>query len=339
MADRFIDIASYQDVTNGAAVASTGVKGAWIKLTGETGYENPKRVQQIDSLRNAGLAVGGYHFGDPRIDAIGQARHFGNDARARGVLEEGSLFPMFDAENAGFTWTAGGLNTYIRVWRDVLRAEFGVLDFLVYGSESWWCNGMIDPDVWGDDHAWNWVANYNDRPGQLTLGWSHPQDALHQWRSDAVPFPGIVSDGLDDNVTLRGHTRESLTIGDTVPNISQSDLDKLLAAADKITHLFDPTDDDRPLPIATADDLAGHVLSIRGLQEKMRNAEAIDRVSIAATEGLCNQILAALQNLAVAGQTQEGFDNLFRTSPLTKDLLRDGAVFIDNDPPVPPQGG
>lgn len=219
---RFLDIASHQSVTAASAVAGTDVEGVWVKLTGELGYENPSRFQQIDSLRNAGLAVGGYHFGDPRVGAADQARHFGNDAQARGVLNEGSLFPMFDAENVPpvLMWASPAqLNRYIREWRDVQRGEFGVIDFLVYGSESWFTSGWIDPDVWGDDHAWNWVANYNGMPGRLR-SWNHPQDALHQWRSNAIPFPGIVASGLDDNVALRGHTRDSLTIGDTDMNLT-----------------------------------------------------------------------------------------------------------------------
>lgn len=318
MADTFIDIASYQSVTDAGAVARTGIAGAWVKLTGELGYENPKRDQQVNSLRDDGLAVGGYHFGDPRVDPAVQARHFCTDAQRLRLLDEGSLFPMFDAENAesvGLRWSSPAqLNHYIGVWSSVLRSEFGGLDYLVYGSESWFTSGWIDPDVWSDDHAWNWVANYNGRPGVLTLGWNHPQDALHQWRSDGVPFPGISANGLDVNVALRGHTRESLTIGENVPNISQTDLDKLLTAAEKVTHLFTVTDDDRPLPIGSPDDLAGHVLSLRGLQERMRNAEAIDRVAIANIETVVNQILngqtTGPQVTLTDAQAQAGFESL-----------------------------
>lgn len=345
MADTFIDIASYQSVTDAGAVARTGIAGAWVKLTGELGYENPKRVQQVESLRAAGLAVGGYHFGDPRVDPVVQARHFGADAEARGVLDEGSLFPMFDAENAesvGLRWSSPAqLNHYIGVWSSVLRSEFGGLDFLVYGSESWFTSGWIDPDVWSDDHAWNWVANYNGRPGILTLGWNHPQDALHQWRSDGVPFPGISANGLDVNVALRGHTRESLTIGENVPNISPTDLDKLLAAAEKVTHNYKVTDGTpaRPLPLDVADDVVGHVMSERARLEQFIEGWRLMNTAVANIETLANQIRDALENLAVAGQTQEGFDALFRTSPLAKGLLREGAVFVDNDPPNPPVGG
>jgi lysozyme len=221
---RYLDIASYQDVTDAAKVADTDVEGVWAKLTGELGYVNPKREQQINSLRDAGLAVGGYHFGDPRVNPVTQARHFGGEAQRLGLLERDALFPMFDAENAesiGLKWSsAAQVNDYIGTWRSTLRAEFGMLDYLVYGSESWFTSRWIDPRVWGDANAWNWVANYNGRPGVFTLGWSHPQDALHQWRSNAIPFPGISANGLDDNVTVRGHTRESLTIGDSDMQLS-----------------------------------------------------------------------------------------------------------------------
>ena len=126
---------------------------------------------------------------------------------------------------------------------------------------------------------------------------------------------------------------------DDMANFTEEQRDVVVAAARKILAEYDPTADDRPLPIATPDDITGHVLSIRGLQQKMREAEAIDRVSIAAIETVVNQILQALTQLQVSGQTQEGFDALFRTSPLAKGLLREGAVFVDNDPPNPPSGG
>lgn len=319
---RLIDIASHQSVTDADAVARTDVEGAWIKLTGELGYENPKRDQQVGSLRDAGLAVGGYHFGDPRVDAATQARHFGADAARLGLLSEGSLFPMFDAENAGgLTWSSPGqLNTYIRVWRDVLRSEFGVLDFLVYGSESWFTSGWIDPDVWGDAHAWNWIANYNGRPGVLTLGWAHSQDALHQWRSDAVPFPGISASGLDDNVTLRGHTTESLTIGDAVPNISQTDLDKLLAAAEKLTHEFRVSDggpgDVRPddYPASRPDDVVGHTMTLRAWQDRHIGLSRSMNDGVARIETVVNAILNGQtgepQVTLTDAQAQAGFESL-----------------------------
>lgn len=320
MADTFIDIASYQSVTDAPAVARTGTAGAWVKLTGELGYENPKRDQQVNSLRNAGLAVGGYHFGDPRVDPVVQARHFGRDATRLGLFKPGSLFPMFDAENSesvGLKWSSPAqLNNHIAVWESVLRSEFGMRDYLVYGSESWFTSRWIDPRVWGDDHAWNWVANYNGRPGVLTLGWSHPQDALHQWRSDGVPFPGISASGLDVNVALRGHTRASLTIGnegDWLMSLTNEEQRELLDAARKLTTLFSPTDDDRPLPIGTRDDIPGHILSVRGLQEKMRNAQAGDRKSIAAIEGIVNQLLArdgGAQVTLTDAQAQAGFESL-----------------------------
>lgn len=293
---RFLDIASYQTVTDADAVAAAGVDGVWVKLTGEQGYENPRRFQQIDSLRAAGVAVGGYHFGDPRVDATQQARHFGNDAAARGVLAAGSLFPMFDAEDSpsqGLVWSsAAQLNDYFGVWDSVLRSEFGVEDTMIYGSESWFTGRKIDPRVWGSDRIWHWIANYNGRPGALTLGWSHPQDALHQWRSDAVPFPGIVAGGLDDNVPLRGHTRESLTIGDDVPNVPQDVLDKLLNAAEKITHEYRVTDGDpaRPLALDVPDDLPGQVMSGRARLEQFIVGWRGTNTGVANIETLINQV-------------------------------------------------
>lgn len=311
---RFLDIASYQNVTDAPAVAATDVDGVWVKLTGEMGYENPRRFQQLDSLRGAGLGVGGYHFGDPRVDYVGQARHFGADAQARGVLAEGSLFPMFDAENTvGITWTATSLNACILVWRDVLRAEFGVVDFLVYGSESWWRNGMIDPRVWGDEHAWNWIANYNGRPGSLTLGWSHPQDALHQWRSDAVPFPGIVASGLDDNTPLRGHTRESLTIGKAggwLMTLSSAEQQEILDKTRMIyTAIWGPSTEAPTVGggPGTPETIQDTVQRVATRQQAHIDFDHLNANSIAAIETVVNRID---QREAGAGMTEAERDQL-----------------------------
>lgn len=309
MAERLLDIASYQDVTDAGAVARTDVRGVIGKLSQGNTYLNP-RAGQLLALRDAGLPVGGYHFGDPKVDAVTQARYFGNRLKSLGLLTDGSIFPAYDAENVPsdnpalrITWpNALTLNKHILIWRDVLRSEYGAGGLMVYGSESWWRSGMIDPNVWGDGDMWNWVANYNGRPGVLTLGWSHPQDAIHQWRSDAirpgVTFPGINASGLDDNITLNGLTVGDLTIGgDDMAGFTAEDRQKLLDAADKITHQFTVTDDVRPVPLDEPDDVVGHVLSLRGLTIAMRDSGRIQGSSLAAVEGLVNRIAAGVTRL------------------------------------------
>lgn len=87
-------------------------------------------------------------------------------------------------------------------------------------------------------------------------------------------WPGV--DGSFDNPS-----KTPTSQGGLMANLTETEQREILAAARKLTDLFKPTDDDRPLPIGTPDDIPGHILSVRGLQEKMRNAQAGDRKVLA----------------------------------------------------------
>lgn len=213
----------------------------------------------------------------------------------------------------------------------VLRARLDGYDPTIYVNErnDWepTRRAFLAADV--PEPHW-WVANYDGSPsipaGAVAKQFAHPpmlENRHYDLSVVADYWPGVDNPGEDS----------------LMASFTDEQRDVVVAAARKIVAEYDPTADNRPLPIGTADDITGHVLSIRGLQEKMRNAEAIDRVAIANIETLCNQLVSLLGQLQVSGMTQEGFDALFRTSPLTPGLLREGSVFVDNDPPKPPQGG
>ncbi|WNV88342.1 glycoside hydrolase family 25 protein [Umezawaea sp. Da 62-37] len=210
--EHLIDISVYNSVNDWNAVRADGIVGASIKVSQQVNYLNPSCGAQVAGARAAGVAPGGYHFGDPRVNAAQQAQFFVNNARQFGLFDDGALAPMYDAEN----WEGGGLvwpspqvlNSHIAEHIRVVRQETGVARHLVYGSLSWWQSRWIDPDVWADEDVLLWVAVYNGQPGYLQ-GWSHPNDALHQHTSDGIVsgIPGRV----DKNVTLRGRR-----IGDLV---------------------------------------------------------------------------------------------------------------------------
>jgi len=210
-----IDISSYNAVNDWNAVRANGIVGASIKVSQQVNYLNPLCGQQAAGARGAGIAPGGYHFGDPRVSPTAQAQFFVDNARQHGFFNDEALAPMYDAEN----WEGGGLvwpspqvlNDHIREHIRVVRAETGVQRHLVYGSLSWWQSRWIDPDAWADENVLLWIAVYNGRPGDLQ-GWSHPNDALHQYTSAGI-VPGIPGQ-VDKNVTLRDRG-----IGDLVNGI------------------------------------------------------------------------------------------------------------------------
>jgi GH25 family lysozyme M1 (1,4-beta-N-acetylmuramidase) len=211
--EHLIDISVYNAVNDWDAVRVNGIVGASIKVSQQVNYLNPACGAQVAGARGAGIAAGGYHFGDPRVSAAQQAKFFVDNARPFGLFDDGALAPMYDAEN----WEGGGLiwpnpktlNAHIAEHIRVVREETGVRRHLVYGSLSWWQSKWIDPDVWADDDVLLWVAVYNGQPGDLQ-GWDHPNDALHQHTSSGIVtgIPGRV----DKNTTLRGRRIGDLVI-------------------------------------------------------------------------------------------------------------------------------
>jgi len=207
-----IDISSYNAVNDWNAVRANGIVGASIKVSQQVNYLNPLCGAQVAGARAAGVAPGGYHFGDPRVSAAAQASYFVKNARPHGLFNDDALAPMYDAEN----WEGGGLiwpnpktlNAHIAEHIRVVREETGVRKHLVYGSLSWW-GSWIDPDLWADEDVLLWIAVYNGRPGDLQ-GWSHPLDAVHQYTS-AGSVPGIPG-SVDKNTTLRDRRIGDLTI-------------------------------------------------------------------------------------------------------------------------------
>lgn len=230
-AQHLIDISGFNPVSDWRAVRADGIVGASIKISQATNYLNPLRAAQIVGARGAGVAPGGYHFGDPRFGATDQARFFVNNAKPYGLFEAGALAPMYDAENwdGNFNWAGRTqLSTHIREWVKVVSGETGARRVLVYGSQSWWAGRWLVPEDWAVDgvEILNWVAIYNGDPGNLG-GWSHPLDALHQHTSGGI-VPGIP-DRVDKNVTLRGRTVGGLTLGS---NHDDKELDMALSDDD-----------------------------------------------------------------------------------------------------------
>jgi GH25 family lysozyme M1 (1,4-beta-N-acetylmuramidase) len=207
-----IDVASFNPVNDWGKVRRNGIVAASVKISQATNYLNPLRESQVRGGRAAGVRTGGYHFGDPRVNARAQADYFVANAKNAGAIDAGCLPPMYDAENwdGNFRWTSRAqLTEHINAWLDELADSTDVEEAFVYGSLSWWTSGMLTPADWAGRgiKVLNWVAVYNGRPGDLQ-GWSHPDDALHQYTSDGV-VDGI-SVRVDKNVTLRGR---SLTSG------------------------------------------------------------------------------------------------------------------------------
>lgn len=90
---------------------AAGVSFAWLKLTEGSRYSNPEAIRQAAECARVGIAVGGYHFGDPSAiramnladlaaDARAEATHY-LDARRRTFLAASPGLPdVLDLEQA-----------------------------------------------------------------------------------------------------------------------------------------------------------------------------------------------------------------------------------------------
>ena len=92
-------------------VKAAGVSFAWLKLTEGSRYSNPEAIRQAAECARVGIAVGGYHFGDPSAiramnladlaaDARAEATHYLNARRRTFVAASPGLPDVLDLEQA-----------------------------------------------------------------------------------------------------------------------------------------------------------------------------------------------------------------------------------------------
>lgn len=214
--DYGIDVSRWNNVVNWNSVRSNGISFASVKLTQGDYLTSPTVVAQVDGARRAGIAVGGYHFGDVKVPVERNVSRFVSVGRERGVFAPGSFAPMLDLENSpgdNIYWNANSANSFVPRFIRQLRDATGVGPVAVYASLSVWQN-MLRPNEWADDQVFLWVAVYNGDPGNLR-GWTHPRAALHQHTSEGN-VPGVAGH-VDRNVTLGSFTTQSMTIGNVAP--------------------------------------------------------------------------------------------------------------------------
>lgn len=214
--DYGIDVSRWNDVQDWRSVRGNNISFASVKVTQGDYYTSPAASPQIEGARRAGVAVGGYHFGDVNVPVARNVKRFVDEGRSRGVFDRGSFAPMLDLEDSppdNIYWNAATANQFVPDFIRQLRDATGVAPVTIYASLTVWQN-MLRPDEWADDQVFLWVAVYNGDPGNLR-GYSHPRAALHQHTSTGN-VPGVVGH-VDRNVTLGSFTVESLTIGNVAP--------------------------------------------------------------------------------------------------------------------------
>jgi lysozyme len=185
-----IDIYNGNGKVNWKEVAKDGVSFAWIKCSEGTTFKDKSRKRNMTAVRNAGLIVGGYHFGRPDNgpkqdfrDAIQEADNF--LASIKGHVRCGDLIPMLDLE-AGSKSDDSYNAEWALTWLEYVEAKLGCKPgiycakwasdlYLKHADEDllkrlskypcWWAsyNTGIEPKrgvrVWNQWDVWQWTGS------------------------------------------------------------------------------------------------------------------------------------------------------------------------------------
>lgn len=162
-----IDVSKYQGSISWGAVASDGVKFAFIKATDGRATLDPNYTQNANGARNAGVRIGAYHFARPDgtpNDAVLEARFF----VANAVIEAGTLPPVLDIEETGGLGPVA-LTQWALDFLEEVRSSTGVRA-LVYTSPNGWKVRFGNTDAVAKAGYDLWVADWRTNPSPEVPG-------------------------------------------------------------------------------------------------------------------------------------------------------------------------
>src|SRR5437899_595123 len=90
-----VDVSGGNGVIDWAMAHSDGVAFAYMKAAQGTGFTDARFAANWAGARAAGVRRGAYHFFDPTVDGITQARHY---LTVLGALQPDDLPPALDVE-------------------------------------------------------------------------------------------------------------------------------------------------------------------------------------------------------------------------------------------------
>mgnify|MGYP000726992655 CR=1 FL=1 len=178
-----IDVSYYQGDIDWNAVAASGVKFAWVRVSHSTQFEDPKFQANLTGSRAAGIHTGVYQYFEPLQDPVAQAQLL---IDRMGPLQPGDMPPMIDVESTDPAGKAAYTDA-IRAWLDHIEAATGVRGFIYTGYYYW--NDNVGSDEFIDHPLW--IANYN--PGCPLIPDYWPAFTIHQYCA-CGDIPGIAGD-------------------------------------------------------------------------------------------------------------------------------------------------
>ncbi|WP_419909046.1 glycoside hydrolase family 25 protein [Hoeflea sp.] len=180
-----IDVSRYQGTVDWKQVQGSGVRFAAIKATeGAADYPySDYYTQNAELARQAGLAVGGYHFFNPNADGKTQANYFLQVVQPK----PGDLLPMLDLEQTGSA-SGAQIADGAQAWLETVRAATGRKP-LLYTTAGFW--SQIGSPA-GFDNYPLWVAEYGVNQPHLPQGWSNYTIWQHSQSGKVAGIEGPV---------------------------------------------------------------------------------------------------------------------------------------------------
>jgi lysozyme len=166
-----IDVSYHQGAIDWSRVAGAGKAFAFVRASAGTLTADSAYAANHAGARDAGLAVGSYHFANPDSaanDALNEARWFVQQA----TIESGDVVPVLDFEVSNGL-SAAALTTWAQTWLAEVESATGVRP-LIYTNPNFWSTSMANSDWFARNGYRLWVAHWTSaaQPSVPAGGWA-----------------------------------------------------------------------------------------------------------------------------------------------------------------------
>lgn len=179
-------------------VKAAGYEFAFCKTSEGGDYKDKLwTAARVDSMREAGIKVGVYHFMRPKLGRYGrdEASFFIKTARSAGWGLEGDLRPVLDFEATELS--DGKTLAYLKSAIDEIKTLTGKSPIIYTGGPFW------NESTRNYDNSFGcplWLAAYVKNPDKyVPAAWTKQGWAIWQ-HTDRGPVPGINVDNVDQNI-------------------------------------------------------------------------------------------------------------------------------------------
>lgn len=196
-----VDVSSFQG-TDLAKYANLGAKYAFVKVSEGLDYRNPKAEAQINSAKDNGMMVGGYHYArfSANSDVAVQEGHYAVNSAAEVGLPKGSYLAC--------DWETGSGNVTNQGYEASANAVLAFLDVIVaagykpllYSGKSLLTNNVNVKKITDKYGTCLWVASYKtmNRQDTADFGYFPSMDNIAIWQFSSNWY-GL---NVDANITL-----------------------------------------------------------------------------------------------------------------------------------------